>query len=86
MGLINWLKDKVVMQLEHDIRLMRADIEGINAQMETLRSQIASVRTMKRRKSEENEEIDSDTDLSAIRKAFGGDIPIEFSQRMKDGQ
>lgn len=83
MGLINWLRDKAFLTLEHDVRMMRTEIESINLQLESLKSRIASVRTMKSRRQNEEEE-DSQADIDAIRKAFGGDLPIEFMQKYKN--
>lgn len=83
MGLINWLKDKIILKMEHDIAMLNAKIDGVELQIETLKSQIQSVRAMKRKKlSDDDEESDTDN-LEAIRKAFGGDIPIEFTERMR---
>lgn len=83
MGLINWLKDKIILKMEHDIAMLNAKIDGVELQIETLKSQIQSVRAMKRKKlSDDDEESDTDN-LEAIQKAFGGDIPIEFTERMR---
>lgn len=83
MGLINWLKDKIILKMEHDIAMLNAKIDGVELQIETLKSQIQSVRAMKRKKlSDDDEESDTDN-LEAIKKAFGGDIPIEFTERMR---
>jgi len=92
MGLINWLKDKVILRLEHDVAMLNAKLDGVEMQIETLKSKIQSVATMKRKRIKEDEENDDDDsgedargttsgDMEAIRKAFGGDIPIEFARQ-----
>lgn len=87
MGIINWFKDKIILKMEHDIALLYAKMDGLEMQIENLKGQIQSVRTMRRKKlSEEGEEEGENPNLDEIRKAFGGDIPIEFSERMRRQQ
>lgn len=87
MGIVNWLKDKVVLRLEHDVAMLNTKIEALEMQIETLKSQIATVRAMKRRKLQDDDEEESQTpDIDAIRKAFGGELPIEFNERMQRRQ
>jgi len=90
MGLINWLKDKVILRLEHDVAILNAKLEGIEMQIETLKSKIQSVATMKRKRIKEDEDDDGVLDeqrstdagdMEAVRRAFGGDIPIEFTRQ-----
>lgn len=83
MGLINWFKDKVILSLEHDLALLKARMEGFELNIEQLKAQIISVRQKAYRK---KEEFESDTDqvakdLEEVRRAFGGDLPIELREK-----
>ncbi len=83
LGLINWFKNKVILSLEHDVEMLKVRCDGLDMQIQGLKSQINSVRTMKRRKVEESgEDEDSDfSEVEKIRQAFGGDIPIELVEK-----
>jgi len=81
MGLINWFKDKVVMSMEHDIRLIKAEMQGYQMQIEQLKSQIISLRQKKYQQQEEN--ISPQASLDEIQRAFGGQLPIELAEKYK---
>lgn len=82
MGLINWFRDKAFLKLEHDVAILNTKIEALEMQIETLKSQISSVRAMKRNKiaqGDDEERLDGYQGIiDDVRKAFGGDLPIEM--------
>lgn len=85
MGLINWFKDKVILSIEHDLALLKARMEGFELNIEQMKAQIISVRQKAYRKKEEETDLDSATqtlkDLEEVRRAFGGDLPIELREK-----
>jgi len=83
MGLINWFKDKVIQQLEHDFLLLRAEIEALKMQLETMKGQIIGLRASRYRKADED---NNNVDIDEIRKAFGGAIPIELRENYGNRQ
>lgn len=82
MGLINWLRDKAFLKLEHDVAILNTKIESLEMQLETLKGQIASVRAMKRNKLAQGDDEERSEGykglIDDVREAFGGDLPIEM--------
>ena len=92
MGLLNWLKDKSFLKLEHDVKLLEARMEGIDMKMENVISQVRSIRSRgyKQKIDEEEEESTGKQptmkDLAEIKEAFGGSFPIELIEKYKNNQ
>lgn len=98
MGLINWFKDKIILSLEHDVKLLQADIARLDSELDSMRSSIASVRRQgykRAKKDDDDEDDDEDSgdgysekqmlkDLAAVRAAFGGELPIELREKYKN--
>lgn len=85
-GLINWLKDKIILQMEHDIKMLQAEIKRIDNQLEGLDSKIISVRqrAYKQQKTiDEDEGGDIQKEIAQMKELFGGSLPIEIQERLK---
>lgn len=87
MGLINWLKDKIILQIEHDVKLLQADIKRLESMMEGLDSKIISVRQRAYKQQKSSEEEDNGPSLAQeiqqMKEMFGGSLPIELQERLK---
>lgn len=64
------------------------EVTKLKSVVSSLESQIATVRGIANRRkysksNEEEESQDSSTDTEAIIKAFGGDVPIELTEKYK---
>lgn len=89
MGLINWFKDKAFRQLEHQVALQDARMEAIELRMQQLKGQIISVRRTKSRDEDDEQRPENPNnqmmkDLEEVRRAFGGDLPIELIEKYKN--
>lgn len=87
MGLINWLKDKIILQMEHDIKMLQAEIKRIDNQLEGLDSKIISVRQRAYKQQKTNDEEENTGSLAKeiqdMQAIFGGSLPIEIQERLK---
>lgn len=85
MGLINWIKDKYFLTLEHEVKLLKAEIITIYAELERNRSTLASFRSKLWRDPPKQETSDPQTDFAEIQRRFGGDVPIELAEKYNKG-
>lgn len=67
------------------MKLLQAEIKGINMELEQLRGQIISVRQSRYKKpKEEDDEGDTLKELAQLKEMFGGSLPIELAEKYKN--
>lgn len=89
MGLINWLKDKIILRMEHDIAMLNTNMQGLELQLDQMRGQIASIRSLSRRKAKyEDEEEEKEEKMEKlpqeVRDFMASTIEMQQAQKYKN--
>lgn len=76
MGLINWFKDKVILQMEYEIKSLHGSIKSLELSIEALQRQILSLRNYRARhiQMSKREEIEPE-DLTPEQQRFINSLP-----------
>lgn len=80
MGLLSWLVDRRVRNLEHEFQLLQKDVEIINVELATLRGRISVSQRKKTRAAEEDEPINYNN-LSPDMQAFVSGLTPQEAER-----
>lgn len=84
MGLLNWLHDRRVVDLQNTVKLMASDLKVLQGHQDLLETKFNSVNAkLSRRSAPKEEESDEGSELEELIKSFGGELPIELRQKYK---
>lgn len=84
MGLLNWLHDRRVVDLQNQLKLMASDIKVMQAHADLIETKFNSLNAkLSRKTAPKEEEPEEMGDLEEMIKAFGGELPIELRQKYK---
>jgi len=89
MGLINWFKDKIILQIEHDLKLVQADIKVLQSQFdhfeENVTTKLNSLRgQINRSKTKDEEEQNPEEKLTPEMREFLNGLPPWERQRLNN--
>lgn len=81
--MFRWLKDARYADVQIELKQLKAEIDLIHSKIETMQTHMNSLRGFVNRKTgkwrnEEEEEENPLNDIEAIKRAFGGDLPVEL--------